>query len=581
MQTTEENGAAAPVMTGAKILIEALHAEGVEYVFGYPGGAVLPIYDEIYKQKYFKHVLVRHEQAAVHAADAYSRCTNKIGVALVTSGPGATNAVTGIATAYADSIPMVVFSGQVGTSLIGTDAFQECDTVGITRPCVKHNYLVKDVRDLAATIKKAFYIARTGRPGPVLVDLPKDVQCGSCAFEYPKSCDIVSYRPVTRGHSGQIKKAMQVLLSAKRPLLYVGGGATSTAASELVNRFAQLTGYPVVSTLMGLGAFDGCDEKHLGMVGMHGTYEANMAMQHCDVLFAVGARFDDRVIGCPSDFEANPHTIVQIDIDPSSISKNVTTDIPIVGDVYEVLKEMVGILETTTERLDENELAAWNKRIDGWRAMQCLRYTVNPEGPIRPQAVIERVWQKTKGEAIYATDVGEHQMWCAQYLKLRKPRRWLTSGGLGTMGYGFPAAIGACFAHPDEDVVCFTGDGSIQMNIQELGTAKQYGVKPKIFLLNNAYLGMVAVWQRAYYNGHMSESVMEVQPDFVKLVESYGHVGLRATTYEELDRCIEEAFGKYKDDLVFIDVHIEREEPVRPMVGPGQGLTEMVLSEEK
>ena len=332
---------------------------------------------------------------------------------------------------------------------------------------------------------------------------------------------------------------------------------------------------------MGLGAFDGCDEKHLGMVGMHGTYEANMAMQHCDVLFAVGARFDDRVIGCPSDFEANPHTIVQIDIDPSSISKNVTTDIPIVGDVYEVLKEMVGILETTTERLDENELAAWNKRIDGWRAMQCLKYTVNPEGPIRPQAVIERVWQKTKGEAIYATDVGEHQMWCAQYLKLRKPRRWLTSGGLGTMGYGFPAAIGACFAHPDEDVVCFTGDGSIQMNIQELGTAKQYGVKPKIFLLNNAYLGMVAVWQRAYYNGHMSESVMEVQPDFVKLVESYGHVGLRATTYEELDRCIEEAFGKYKDDLVFIDVHIEREEPVRPMVGPGQGLTEMVLSEEK
>ena len=526
-------------------------------------------------------MLVRHEQAAVHAADAYSRCTNKIGVALVTSGPGATNAVTGIATAYADSIPMVVFSGQVGTSLIGTDAFQECDTVGITRPCVKHNYLVKDVRDLAATIKKAFYIARTGRPGPVLVDLPKDVQCGSCAFEYPKSCDIVSYRPVTRGHSGQIKKAMQVLLSAKRPLLYVGGGATSTAASELVNRFAQLTGYPVVSTLMGLGAFDGCDEKHLGMVGMHGTYEANMAMQHCDVLFAVGARFDDRVIGCPSDFEANPHTIVQIDIDPSSISKNVTTDIPIVGDVYEVLKEMVCILETTTERLDENELAAWNKRIDGWRAMQCLKYTVNPEGPIRPQAVIERVWQKTKGEAIYATDVGEHQMWCAQYLKLRKPRRWLTSGGLGTMGYGFPAAIGACFAHPDEDVVCFTGDGSIQMNIQELGTAKQYGVKPKIFLLNNAYLGMVAVWQRAYYNGHMSESVMEVQPDFVKLVESYGHVGLRATTYEELDRCIEEAFGKYKDDLVFIDVHIEREEPVRPMVGPGQGLTEMVLSEEK
>ena len=581
MQNTEENAAAAPQLTGAQILIEALHAEGVQYVFGYPGGAVLPIYDEIYKQNYFKHVLVRHEQAAVHAADAYSRCTDKIGVALVTSGPGATNAVTGLATAYADSIPMVVFSGQVGTSLIGTDAFQECDTVGITRPCVKHNYLVKDVRDLAEIIKKAFYIARTGRPGPVLVDLPKDVQCGRCPFVYPKSCDIVSYRPVTRGHSGQIKKAMQVLLSAKRPLLYVGGGATSVKASELVNRFAQLTGYPVVSTLMGLGAFDGCDEKFLGMVGMHGTYEANMAMQNCDVLFAVGARFDDRVIGCPEDFERHPRTIVQIDIDPSSISKNVVTDIPIVGDVREVLKEMVHILETSTDRLEEADLAAWMQRIEGWRAMQSLKYHVDPDGPIRPQAIIERVWRKTRGEAIYATDVGEHQMWAAQYLKLSEPRRWLTSGGLGTMGYGFPAAIGACFAHPQKDVVCFTGDGSIQMNIQELGTAKQYGVNPKIFLFNNAYLGMVAVWQRAYYSGRMSESVMEVQPDFVKLVESYGHVGLRATTYAELDQCIEDAFGKYKDDLVFVDVHIAREEPVRPMVGPGQGLTDMVLSEEK
>ena len=581
MQTTEENAKKAEPITGARILIEALHTEGVEYVFGYPGGAVLPIYDEIYKQKYFRHVLVRHEQAAVHAADAYSRCTDRIGVALVTSGPGATNAVTGIATAYADSIPMVVFSGQVGTSLIGTDAFQECDTVGITRPCVKHNFLVKDVSELADIIKKAFYIARTGRPGPVLVDLPKDVQCAKAVFDYPKTCEIASYRPVTRGHTGQIKKAMQVLLSAKRPLMYIGGGAVSTKASALVNRFAQLTGYPVVSTLMGLGGFDGTDEKFLGMVGMHGTYEANMAMQYCDVVFAVGARFDDRVIGCPADFEKNPHTIVQIDIDPSSISKNVTTDVPIVGDVYEVLKEMVKILETTTDRLNEEDLAAWNERLNGWRAMQCLKYTEDENGPIRPQAVIERVWKKTQGNAYVTTDVGEHQMWAAQYLKFSKPRRWMTSGGLGTMGYGFPAAVGASFAHPDEDVVCFTGDGSIQMNIQELGTVKQYGRKPKIFLLNNAYLGMVAVWQRAYYNGHMSESVMEVQPDFVKLVESYGLVGLRATTYAELDQCIEDAFGKYKDEFVFVDVHIAREEPVRPMVDPGQGLTNMVLSEEK
>ncbi len=579
MQTNEENGAPKE-LTGAQILIEALHAESVEHVFGYPGGAVLPIYDEIYKQKYFKHILVRHEQAALHAADAYSRCTNKIGVALVTSGPGATNAVTGIATAYADSIPLVVLTGQVGSGLIGTDAFQECDTVGITRPCVKHNYLVKDVRDLASTIKKAFYIARTGRPGPVLIDLPKDVQCDKCVFEYPKTIDIVSYRPVTRGHGGQIRKAMQVLLSAKRPLLYVGGGAVTNEASELVNRFAQLTGYPVVSTLLGLGSFDSTDNKFLGMVGMHGTYEANMAMQNCDVLFAVGTRFDDRVIGCPADFETNPHTVVQIDIDPSSISKNVNTDIPIVGDVREVLREIVAILESSTERLDETCLNDWMNRIGMWRAKKSLAYTIDPTGPIKPQAVIERVRATTEGKAIYATDVGEHQMWAAQYLKPAYPRRWLTSGGLGTMGYGFPAACGACVAHPDETVVCFTGDGSIQMNIQELGTAKQYGLKPKIFLLNNAYLGMVAVWQRAYYNGHMSESIMEVQPDFVRLVESYGHVGLRATSYEELDRCIEEAFGRYKDELVFVDVHVVREEPVLPMVGPGQGLTDMVLAED-
>ena len=567
-------------MTGAQAIIESLKREQVQVVFGYPGGSVLTLYDELYKAK-FPHILTGHEQGAVHAADGYARATGKAGVCFATSGPGVCNMVTGIATANMDSIPLVVISGQVATTLIGRDSFQEADISGITTPITKHNYLVKNVKDLPRVLREAFYIATTGRPGPVLVDVAKDVFDAEFDYEYPETVELRGYSGVYTGQAYDIDRTVAALEQAKRPVFLTGGGIILADMAAPLWDVVQKTQVPVITSLMGKGAVPDSYDAHLGMVGMHGTYEANMAMQHCDVLFAVGARFDDRVIGCPSDFEANPHTIVQIDIDPSSISKNVTTDIPIVGDVYEVLKEMVGILETTTERLDENELAAWNKRIDGWRAMQCLKYTVNPEGAIRPQAVIERVWQKTKGEAIYATDVGEHQMWCAQYLKLRKPRRWLTSGGLGTMGYGFPAAIGACFAHPDEDVVCFTGDGSIQMNIQELGTAKQYGVKPKIFLLNNAYLGMVAVWQRAYYNGHMSESVMEVQPDFVKLVESYGHVGLRATTYEELDRCIEEAFGKYKDDLVFIDVHIEREEPVRPMVGPGQGLTEMVLSEEK
>ncbi len=567
-------------MTGAKMVIEALHAEGVEHVFGYPGGSVLPLYDEIYKQDYFQHILVRHEQAAVHAADAYSRCTDKIGVAIVTSGPGATNAVTGIATAYADSIPMVVFSGQVGCALIGTDAFQECDTVGITRPCTKHNFLVKDVRELPETIKKAFYIARSGRPGPVLIDLPKDVQCAKAPFDYPETIDIVSYRPVVKGHSGQIKKALQVILNAKRPLIYVGGGAVLSNAAEVLTKLVNHLDYPLVQTLMAIGAYSGNDPKNLGMVGMHGTYEANMAMQNCDVLLAIGARFDDRVIGNPADFARNEHTVVQIDIDPSSISKCVPTDIPIVGDVKEVLTEMVSQLESSGAKPDPELTSEWKKKIAAWKAKLSLHYKTDPNGAIKPQAVIERVCRYTKGQAYYTTDVGEHQMWAAQYLKLDKPKLWMTSGGLGTMGYGFPAACGACVAHPGKPVVCFTGDGSIQMNIQELATAKQYGLAPKIVLLNNGYLGMVAVWQRAYYSGHMSESVMDVQPDFVKLVESYGHIGLRVKTYEELDRAIDEAFTKYKDELVFIDVHVAPEEPVLPMVGPGQGLMDMVLAEE-
>ncbi len=577
---SNETANAAEEMTGARIVIEALHAEGVKHVFGYPGGSVLPLYDEIYRQNYFKHILVRHEQAAVHAADAYSRCTHGIGVAIVTSGPGATNAVTGIATAYADSIPLIVFSGQVGTSLIGTDAFQECDTVGITRPCVKHNFLVKDVRELPLVIKKAFYIARSGRPGPVLIDLPKDVQCAKAPFIYPEKVDIASYRPVLKGHSGQIKKALQVLMSASRPLLLVGGGAVSSDSADLVNAFASMLDYPVVCTLMGLGAFKGSDPRNLGMVGMHGTYEANMAMQQSDCVMAIGARFDDRVIGNPKDFERLPRQVIQIDVDPSSISKCVHTTVPIVGDVHEVLKEFIRQMNEHGERPDPALTASWKGQIEKWRAKKCLGYKIDPAAPIKPQAVIERVQKRAGENAYFTTDVGEHQMWAAQYLKLETPRHWMTSGGLGTMGYGFPAACGACVAHPDAPVVCFTGDGSIQMNIQELGTAKQYGLAPKIFLFNNAYLGMVAVWQRAYYGGRMSESTMEVQPDFVKLVESYGHVGLRATNYEELDEVIELAFGKYKDELVFVDVHIERAEPVLPMVGPGQGLTEMVLAEE-
>ncbi len=579
MQTSEPSSAA-PEMTGARIVIEALHAEGVKHVFGYPGGSVLPLYDEIYRQDYFEHILVRHEQAAVHAADSYARCTGLPGVAVVTSGPGATNAVTGIATAYADSIPIIVFSGQVGTGLIGTDAFQECDTVGITRPCVKHNFLVKDVRELPMVIKKAFYIACSGRPGPVLIDLPKDVQCAKAAFCYPKDVDIPSYRPVLRGHTGQIKKALHVLLASKRPILYVGGGAVSADASELVNQFAELLQYPVVCTLMGLGAFKGTDPKFLGMVGMHGTYEANMAMQQSDCVMTIGARFDDRVVGNPKDFERIARQVIQIDVDPSSISKCVRTTIPIVGDVKEVLTEFVRLMTETGERPDPANTEAWRAQIAKWRAKNCLAYRIDPAAPIKPQAVIERVQARAGKGAYFTTDVGEHQMWAAQYLKLDEPRHWMTSGGLGTMGYGFPAACGACVAHPGAPVVCFTGDGSIQMNIQELGTAKQFGLNPKIFLFNNAYLGMVAVWQRAYYGGRMSQSVMDVQPDFIKLVESYGHIGLRASTYEELDRAIELAFGKYKDELVFVDVHIERTEPVLPMVGPGQGLTEMVLAEE-
>ena len=491
---SQEGSKAAERLNGSEILVRALAEEGVEYVFGYPGGSVLNIFDAIYKQDKFKHILVRHEQAAAHAADAYSRASNKVGVALVTSGPGATNAVTGIATAYADSIPMVIFTGQVNTSAIGQDAFQEVDIVGISRPCVKHNFLVKDVKDLTKTIKKAFYIAKTGRPGPVLIDIPKDVSAAICEYQYPENMELRSYKPLTKGHLGQIKKALQLVLSAERPLIHIGGGIVSANASELLQRLAFELGIPVNSTLMGLGAMPSDEKKFLGMVGMHGTYEANMAMQNCDVLIAIGSRFDDRVVGLPSNFAQTGRKIIHIDIDPSTISKRVKVDIPIVGDVKEVIADMLNLLETTDKRPDPEKLAAWQNRINGWREKDCLHYE-NSASVIKPQYVLQKLQEIGGDDMIVATDVGQHQMWCAQFLKFRKPRHWLTSGGLGTMGVGLPYAIGACVAHPDKPVVCVTGDGSIQMNIQELATAKQLGVAPKIILLNNNYLGMVRQWQ--------------------------------------------------------------------------------------
>ena len=578
MQSSQAENPFGSTLTGAQILVESLHCEGVRHIFGYPGGTVLPLYDAIHQQTHFEHILVRHEQAALHAADAYARSSGQVGVAVVTSGPGATNAVTGIATAYADSIPLVVITGQVSTGLIGTDAFQECDTLGITRPCVKHNFLVKHVEDLAVTVKKAFHIARTGRPGPVIIDLPKDIQTSECVFEYPDMIEMPNYRPTTRGHSGQIKRALTALLEAERPLIYVGGGAVSSDAHDILNEFLDAVGAPVVSTLLGLGAVRPDNPHYLGMVGMHGTYEADMAMHYCDVLLAVGARFDDRVIGHPADFMKRERTVIHIDIDPSSISKIVHADVPIVGDVREVLTDALRMLGE--RRPDPALTAGWQSEIAQWRAKQSLAYAVDAKGPIKPQAVIERVGAFTKSEAWYATDVGQHQIWAAQYLKIAKPRHWLSSGGLGTMGYGLPAACGCAVAHPGEPVVCFTGDGSVQMNIQELGTAKQYGLAPKIFLLNNGYLGMVAYWQRNYYGGRLSASVMDVQPDFVKLAECYGHVGIRVQTYEELDRAIHDAFETDRDELVLVDVIIAPEEPVLPMVGPGLGLTDIVIPGE-
>ena len=565
-------------MIGAEILVRSLQEEGVEHLWGYPGGSVLYIYDELYKQDKIQHILVRHEQAAVHAADAYSRSTDKVGVCLVTSGPGVTNAVTGIATAYMDSIPLVIITGQVPTAAIGQDAFQECDTVGITRPCVKHNFLVKDVRDLAATIKKAFYIARTGRPGPVLVDIPKDVSKARCRFEYPKSVSLRSYSPVTKGHSGQIRKAMSLLLSAKRPYIYTGGGIILADASKELNQFCDLLGYPVTNTLMGLGGYRASDPKFLGMLGMHGTYEANMAMQHCDVLIAIGARFDDRVIGNPEHFSSNARKIIHVDIDPSSISKRVKVDIPIVGDVKEVLREMIENLQTAEHGPDTAALADGWKQIEQWRSRDCLAFDRESE-IIKPQHVVETYWKLTDGEAFVCSDVGQHQMWAAQYYRFNKPRRWINSGGLGTMGFGLPAAMGVKMAHPDAEVACITGEGSIQMCIQELSTCLQYRTPIKILSLNNRYLGMVRQWQQIEYSKRYSSSYMDALPDFVKLAEAYGHVGMRIEKSSDVEPALREAIA-LKDRTVFMDFQTDPTENVWPMVQAGKGISEMLLGSE-
>ncbi|MFN7571959.1 MAG: acetolactate synthase 3 catalytic subunit [Betaproteobacteria bacterium] len=566
-------------ITGAEIVVRCLAEEGVEHVFGYPGGAVLYIYDEIFKQDKFQHILVRHEQAAVHAADAYSRSSHKTGVALVTSGPGVTNAVTGIATAYMDSIPMVIISGQVPTHAIGQDAFQECDTVGITRPCVKHNFLVKDVRDLAATIKKAFYIARSGRPGPVLVDIPKDITIERCAFEYPREMPMRSYNPVVRGHGGQIKKAVHLLLAAERPMIYTGGGVILANASDELNRLVNLLGYPCTNTLMGLGAFRATDPKFVGMPGMHGTYEANMAMQHCDVLLAVGARFDDRVIGNPRHFATNPRKIVHIDVDPSSISKRVKVDVPIVGDVREVLTELLAQIEASGAKPNVAALKAWWTQIAEWRKKDCLHYDRESD-IIKPQYVVEKLWEVTGGDAFVTSDVGQHQMWAAQYYKFDQPRRWINSGGLGTMGVGLPYAMGVQLANPGATVACITGEASIQMCIQELSTAKQYRMTPKIVNLNNRYLGMVRQWQQIDYGSRYSESYVDALPDFVKLAEAYGHVGMRIERKADVEAALREAFTTHKDRLVFMDFITDQTENVWPMVKAGKGLTEMLLGSE-
>jgi acetolactate synthase I/II/III large subunit len=566
------------ILRGAEIFTRALKDEGVEYVFGYPGGAVLHIYDALFKQDEVKHILTRHEQGAAHAADGYARATGKPGVVLVTSGPGATNIVTGVATAHMDSIPMVIFTGQVATNMIGNDTFQEVDSVGITRPCVKHNFLVNEVSELASVIKKAFYIASSGRPGPVLVDLPKDITAESCVYEYPKSLDIRSYKPAIKGHPRQIKKAVELLLSAKKPMIYSGGGVILSEASKELTSFTQILGYPITNTLMGLGAYPATDKQFVGMLGMHGTYEANMAMHHCDVLIAIGARFDDRVTGDLEKF--CPHAkIIQIDVDPASISKNVPVDIPIVGDVRSVLTDMITVLQESKTKPDAKALAEWWQQVKDWQDTDCLRFDRNTD-VIKPQYVVEKLYELTKGDAYITSDVGQHQMWAAQFYKFDKPRRWINSGGLGTMGFGLPAAFGVQLGLPDETVCCITGEASLVMCIQELSTCLQYGTPVKIINLNNGYMGMVRQWQEFFYDKRYSHSYFEALPDFVKLAESFGHVGIRVEKTADVESSLKEALAM-KDKLVLMDFLTDKTENVYPMIAAGKGQHEMHLSTER
>ena len=559
--------------SGAEIFVESLKMEGADTIFCYPGGAVLNITDALYGSD-IRQVLVRHEQAAVHAADGYARASGRVGVCLVTSGPGATNTVTGIATAYMDSVPLVIFSGQVPTALIGNDAFQEADIVGITRPCTKHNYLVKDVRELTRIVKEAFYIAKSGRPGPVLIDIPKDVSQAVCEFKYPEKVNIRGYQPTYLGHPGQIKRAMKLVAGSKKPVLYTGGGIVSSEASGELLKFAEALHIPVTSTLMGLGGFPGNHPLFLGMLGMHGTYAANMAITHSDVILTIGARFDDRATGKVDTF-APGAKIIHVDIDPTSISKNIRVDIPIVGDARHVLKKMLQVAEEEKELFGgySDAVADWDRQVGEWKRDYPLSY--NRGGQLKPQFVIERVYELTKGKAIVATEVGQNQMWTAQFYKFPSPRRIVTSGGLGTMGYGFPAALGAQVAFPDMMVVDIAGDGSIQMNIQELSTAVQYNLPVKVVILNNGCLGMVRQWQELFYGKRYSCSLLEATPDFVKLAEAYGAVGYEIEHESEVDRVLKKAFANGRPTL--IDVHVDPEEGVYPMVPVGAGLGEMLL----
>jgi len=563
-------------LSGGEIVVQCLKDEGVEFIFGYPGGAVLHLYDAIFHQDDVKHILVRHEQAATHAADAYARATGKPGVVLVTSGPGATNAVTGIATAYLDSIPMVVISGQVPTAVIGSDAFQEVDMVGITRPCVKHNFLVKDVKDIAETMKKAFYVATTGRPGPVVVDIPKDITDPyiKIPYSYPDAVVMRSYEPNPQADPKSIQQAVDVLLAAKRPVIYSGGGVVLGNASQELRKFTQLLGFPITQTLMGLGAYPATDKQSIGMLGMHGTYESNLAMHESDVIIAIGVRFDDRVTGKLSEFCPNA-TIIHIDIDPASISKTVKVDIAIVGDVQPVLTDMIALIKAHKQKNSAADLKSWWVRIEQWRSVNCLEFDrTSPE--IKPQAVVEEVYRVTKGDAYITSDVGQHQMYAAQFYPFDKPRRWINSGGLGTMGFGLPAAIGVKLAHPDAEVACITGEASIQMCIQELATAAQYNTPIKIINLNNRYMGMVRQWQEFNYESRYSQSYMDTLPDFVKLAEAYGHVGIRVERPEDVKPALEKAFAM-KDRTVFLDIMTDRTENVYPMIETGKGHQEMTL----